>query len=137
MTQTTRDEYDIISKTDAWKKEDFRIRENAIFLKDKRIRAFGKFMKYVVFALAILSVLGGGVFGISLACENENKKEQARLDYQNKIDKEFKKKQDAYETTWVVCVQKLSLDECSLIRSVSFQRGERKGVEDYRRSIGR
>lgn len=121
---------EIIDKADAWKEKEFKLKAEAIHLRDRRLRAFGRFLKFSIILLASCIALGGAGWGIKIGCASraENKKLEAIEKLEE--DKRTAQRIEAYERAWVQCVEKLSLEECDLIRGVSYYRGFERGFEN-------
>lgn len=123
----------IVDKADEWKKKEFALKEEAIRLRHKRLSAIGKFIKWIIIAIAGLSALGGTGFGIYLQCQSCNEqsasKEAILQKEKEERDKARKEKLEFYESAWVKCAEKLSINECKVIRELSYERGWDDGYE--------
>ena len=123
---------DIIDKADEWKEKQFQLKEEDMKLRHKRLCSIGKFLKHSIVVLAACVAIAGGGFGIKFACDanaESDKIEQANWNVYRQQQANIKK---AYERAWVACVEKLSLEECDLIRTTNHNKGFEAGQEDYK-----
>ena len=121
---------DIVDKADEWKELDFQLKEEALRLRHKRLMAFGRFIKRTIIALAACTALGGAGFGVKAGCASCAETERLEAIEKMEEDRKTAARIEAYEKAWVQCVEKLSLEECDLIRGMSYDRGLERGFEN-------